>query len=124
MPGKGKPFKPGQSGNPNGRPVGSGRPTFKGIIESLRAQNKGEWHNEELGAVLDNPYDQAALQLISAVQNGEPWAIKDFMDRGLGKAPLAVEISGPEGGPIEHDIGEDLKSFLDSAAKRAPKKKA
>jgi len=84
-------FKKGNPGGP-GRPKGSGRPTFQGIINRLKERNELEWQNDELGIILDDPYQQAMLQLVSAIQNGESWAIKDFMDRGIGKPAIPLEI--------------------------------
>lgn len=37
-------------------------------------------------------------------------AIKEVLDRAYGKSPMAVEHSGPDGGPVKHthDISDEL----------------
>ena len=45
-----------------------------------------------------------ARKLVESAQDGEPWAIKEIMDRVDGKAIQATEISGTD--------GEDLKMVI------------
>ena len=40
-------------------------------------------------------------KLVKAAENGEPWAVKEIMDRVDGKAVQATEISGVDGEAIE-----------------------
>lgn len=42
-----------------------------------------------------------ADKLVDAAEQGEPWAIKEVIDRVDGKAVQATEISGADGGEIE-----------------------
>jgi hypothetical protein len=42
-----------------------------------------------------------AQKLVDAAEQGEPWAIKEVIDRVDGKAVQATEISGADGGEIE-----------------------
>lgn len=42
-----------------------------------------------------------ADKLVAAAEQGEPWAVKEIMDRVDGKAVQATEISGVDGGEIE-----------------------
>jgi hypothetical protein len=42
-----------------------------------------------------------AEKLVDAAEQGEPWAIKEVIDRVDGKAVQATEISGADGGEIE-----------------------
>ena len=39
--------------------------------------------------------------LVDAAQDGEPWAVKEIMDRVDGKAVQATEISGADGEAME-----------------------
>lgn len=41
-----------------------------------------------------------AEELVTQAENGEPWAIKEIMDRVDGKAIQAQEISGADGAPL------------------------
>ena len=42
----------------------------------------------------------AAEKLLDKAADGEPWAIREIGDRLDGKAPQALEHSGPGGGPV------------------------
>lgn len=42
-----------------------------------------------------------AEKLVTAAEQGEPWAVKEIMDRVDGKAVQATEISGVDGEAIE-----------------------
>jgi len=42
-----------------------------------------------------------AQKLVDAAEQGEPWAIKEVIDRVDGKAVQATEISGVDGGILE-----------------------
>ena len=42
-----------------------------------------------------------ARKLVEAAQEGEPWAVKEIMDRVDGKAIQVTEMSGLDGGAIE-----------------------
>jgi hypothetical protein len=42
-----------------------------------------------------------AQKLVDAAEQGEPWAIKEVIDRVDGKAVQATEISGADGNAIE-----------------------
>ncbi len=80
--GPGKPFTPGQSGNPGGIP--------KGMAE-LRE--------------LARTYTQEAiLRLVDWMQSdnpkASPMATGMLLDRGWGKPVAAVELSGPGGAPL------------------------
>lgn len=90
----------GQSANPKGRPKGTGHPTFRGLIEKLKEEhpNMVEWQHPDFGESLSDPFCMASIQTIAAAQNGEPWAIKEILDRGFGKAhqSLAVEHDGSQ----------------------------
>jgi hypothetical protein len=67
-------WKPGQSGNPRGRP--SEKP-FKEALARLRAERKR----------ID---DEIVEVLASRALNGDMSAIKEWADRGDGKVPVAI----------------------------------
>ena len=83
--GAGKPFVAGQSGNPSGRRKMPQE--FRDIVTkySIPAIMK-------IIEVMNDPETSAKDQLTSAGM---------ILDRALGKAIQATEISGPEGNPIE-----------------------
>jgi hypothetical protein len=85
-----KPFKPGQSGNPNGRPKGTlNRSTiFKrwGELE-INTVNPITGKKEKLS--ID---DTLALNLIKAGQEGNVQAIKEYLDCRFGKIKDSIEL--------------------------------
>ena len=78
----GRPFKPGQSGNP------SGRPKVEGFIREL-AQRHGP---------------EALQTLVELLRSGkEPirlGAAEALLNRGYGRPAQAVELAGPDGGSL------------------------
>ena len=81
----GTPFKPGQSGNPNGRPKSK---PFKEAIQRALAEAGDD--KASLQAV--------ATALVGKAMLGDVPAIKEIADRLDGKVPQAV-IGGEEGDP-------------------------
>jgi hypothetical protein len=79
MPGKGRPFVKGQSGNPKGRPRG------REITDALRAE------------LTDKDRQQLARKIIGLALAGNIPAIAFLADRLEGKPVQALEHSGPEG---------------------------
>jgi hypothetical protein len=84
-------FKKGQSGNPAGGKPGPRRPTFKTILESLPKSLK-EFQHPDYGIL--NPYQLAVAMLVEAAGNGESWAIKELLDRQLGRPHQSVTVDG------------------------------
>lgn len=112
-------WKPGQSGNPAGRPVGLGKAIRKALgdgselVEILLSIARGE---------------QTAKSTASGVQiEAEPptrlerlAAIKLLLEHGWGKPATKVEVSGPDGGAIpvgRFDLGAMGAQDLDSLEK-------
>jgi hypothetical protein len=91
----GKGWVQGKSGNPGGRPKGYG--------EYIRAQcgHDGKLLSDILIALVKND-EQFLGQRGYEIPNVKELliAIEMLFDRGYGKAPQQLEISGPEGGPV------------------------
>lgn len=81
----GRPFQPGQSGNPNGRP--KTKPFRDAILRALEAAG-------DEAALLD----AVATALVVKASSGDVQAIKELADRMDGKVPQAV-IGGDEDDP-------------------------
>ena len=94
----GVPFKPGQSGNPNGRPKEP-----KEFKELAKARSL-----DALKVVIDimNNYEAKHSDRIKAAEM--------IIDRAYGKAIQATEISGPEGAPIEIATPEERRQRIES----------
>lgn len=82
-------FKPGQSGNPGGRP--KSKPFKEALMIEALAAERGEKCFAKKGSLRWN-----ARQLLNL---GEVPAIKEIADRLDGK--VTQGISGPDGGPIQ-----------------------
>lgn len=78
-------FKPGQSGNPGGRPVG----TFK---LALKAQEFGQ---EALDFIVEVMRDE------TEEKKNRMYAASEILDRGFGKPKQTSEVTGVEGGPFK-----------------------
>jgi len=82
------------------------------IAESLKGnQNarKGKLFADQLRKVLVQndafKLRQVTEKLVDAAVEGEPWAVKEVIDRMDGKAVQATEISGPDGAEFVKGIG-------------------
>lgn len=98
----GKGFKPGQSGNPKGRP--------KGIAATVREQCGG---SPELlvGMLLTEAREAKTSRDRTA-------AIRALIEHGWGKAPTFASIEGAD--PLELDeVAEEIRSLADELRKRA-----
>lgn len=84
-------FKPGQSGNPGGRP--KDRP----LTDALRRALALEIADKRKGKT---KADQIAVALVNKAAEGDVPAYREIADRVEGKVPQAQEISGADGGPI------------------------
>jgi hypothetical protein len=82
------PFKPGQVTNPNG--ARKERKFFQALLIALNAEGP------------DIRLRRIAEQLVKAAEKGEPWAIRELMDRIDGKVPQATILQGDEETPIRY----------------------
>ena len=87
-------WKPGQSGNPNGRP-----PRGETLSELLRVKLREQ--NVNVNGAKVEAKEAIILQLIKLAVSGDLRAIQYIMDRIDGKPLQPSEVSGPEGGPVE-----------------------
>jgi hypothetical protein len=77
-----KPFKPGQSGNPGGRP------------KNDRAKDIAQ-------AIFENDAEAIYTAFARALRNGGAYAFSVLADRAYGKIKETREITGAEGAPLE-----------------------
>jgi len=99
-------FKPGQSGNPEGRPRGT-----KEFAELIAKETRG-------GAELVE-YALAVLRSKSA-KAPKVWAVEYLTERMLGKAPQTIELSGndPAKEMLEIDYTEAELLAMEEQAKQ------
>lgn len=90
---RGRPFKPGQSGNPNGRP--------KLSDDQLAARRQAQ-------AILDAHTPAAAWAAVDLITHSDPKAraagIANILDRSGLKGVDRLELTGANGGPVEFDL--------------------
>ena len=82
------PWKPGESGNPGGRPKGTG--SITSYLRRLLKEKKGDKEIAELLA-------QKAVQLAG---KGEFRFLKEILERTDGKVPDKHEVTGGGGAPV------------------------
>ncbi len=87
-----KPFQPGQSGNPGGRP--KKKPITEAILEILASE---QGTSKKTGAQI------LAQVLFREGIKGRVPAIIELIDRSEGKATTVVHLAGEGGGPILHE---------------------
>jgi hypothetical protein len=97
-------WKPGQSGNPSGRPRKLPITDRYGVIAELpvpdyllTALKLSEAERREIKTY----GDALALNQFRAAIKGKTEAAREIADRLEGRARQAVEVSGPEGKPID-----------------------
>lgn len=87
-----KPFKPGESGNPSGRPVGSrNRSTIARKWLELLGKHKNPLTEEETEITEE---DLITLAQIKKAREGDTKAYQALMDSGYGAPKQPVEHSG------------------------------
>jgi hypothetical protein len=79
----------GQTGNPNGRPP------MLPDIKKVMAEALGAERNGKSGAQI------LITKLFTLAQKGNVKAAEMLLDRGYGKAVQAMQLSGPDGGPLK-----------------------
>ena len=86
---RGRPFPPGVSGNPNGRP-----PKGYSITEMMKEM------------LANKPEVKAAIgaQIAAKAMEGDATAVKLLWNYMDGMPSQGVELSGPDGGPIDANL--------------------
>ncbi len=107
-------FKPGQSGNPNGRPPGA-----VSIVAIIRRMLDEECEDKATGTRRKVAEVIADRLIGKAIDKNDLRALQDIIDRVDGKATQRTEVSGPDGQPIEiNSARAELESRLDGIASR------
>jgi len=88
-------WKPGQSGNPNGRP-----PRGETLTDILRVKLRELTVKGKNGKRIEAK-EAIMITLLNLAMSGDLRAIQYVMDRVDGKPVQPQEVSGPEGGPVE-----------------------
>jgi hypothetical protein len=82
------PFQPGQVTNPNG--ARKERKFYQMLLVALNSEGP------------DIRLRRVAEQLVTAAEKGEPWAIRELMDRIDGKVPQATILQGDAEQPVRY----------------------
>lgn len=92
-------WKPGQSGNPAGKPKGTEHSStrLRRLLDAVQKAKHPVTKQEEEFTTLE--LMDAAL--IARAMKGDVQAYKEILDRFEGKVPTKNEHSGPGGGPIQ-----------------------
>lgn len=88
-------FQKGISGNPGGRPLKGN--TMVDIFEGILDGREEEFP--------DTPKKQTCKQLLTAMRNGEAWAIREILHMTMGLPIAKTILSGPDEGPVRLIIG-------------------
>ena len=98
-------FKPGQSGNYNGRPIES---TEKKLIRKANKQFIAEYLESLTQALVD-----ISPVLIAKAIDGDMMAIKEVNDRAIGKALQKSEVK-QEITLVDEEVKEKINNALDN----------
>lgn len=100
------PWKPGESGNPSGRPK---RRPITDLYEKQLDQRLPEPLRLKLGLQEGATYGHAlAFRQVQMAIMGETPAAREITDRIEGKSVARMEHGGPDGAPIAVDIAGTL----------------
>jgi len=102
-----KPAKQGEVRNPTGR--GKGALDYKtrvtmaiDVLAQKYVADYNSKHKKQIKIEDVDIFGDIFQQAINKARNGDMKAIIDFFDRLYGKAKTHVEVSGVDGGPIQH----------------------
>ena len=99
--GPGRPFKPGQSGNPGGK---IRTPEARNALMDMRQMARG-YSEEALGKLVQlmRGVVKVGRKSIPVPIHAQGWAAAEIINRGWGRAPQGLEVTGANGGPIEFE---------------------
>jgi hypothetical protein len=114
-------WKPGISGNPNGRPRKSECVTslLRELLENDPVEVIKMWNEGEVTGAM-----QTAKALFAKMSKGDMTAIREALDRVEGKVPQGMRFGSEQGGPLsftlefENAAREKLRTELDRIAER------
>lgn len=86
-------FKPGQSGNPKGRPKGTKH--FSTVVDEFIKKEK-----QRTGKTTSEVWEELIGKQFSEANKGNFQFFKDLMDRYYGKPKESVEVTGDAENPI------------------------
>ena len=105
-----RPFKPGQSGNPSGRPR---RKPLAEEYERLLGMRMPDQLCAKVGLPKGASYARGlAKALVDRAIKGDTAAAREITDRIEGKAVARLEHTGAEGTPVELDDLDELRARL------------
>ena len=118
-----KPFQPGESGNPEGKPKGIlNYKTRVGMAIEIMANKYLKDYNKKhkVKITLDEVdiLGDIFMQALNKARNGDTKSIIDLFDRLYGKAMQSIELTGKDGKAIEYELQvnegiEKLRKFQD-----------
>ena len=99
--GPGRPFKPGQSGNPGGK---IRTPETRKALMDMRQLARG-YSEEALVKLVQlmRGVVKVGRKSIPVPIHTQGWAAAEIINRGWGRAPQGLEVTGANGGPIEFE---------------------
>jgi hypothetical protein len=103
QPRRGRPFAPGESGNPGGRPR-----KLTELREAAQAHSGAAIAT--LAEIMANRRAPARDRIAAA---------RELLDRGFGRAPTSIELSGPNGEPLDLTGEDKLLATLRQLAEAA-----
>ena len=116
-------FRPGQSGNPNGRPKKAD--TFSDIARTLLSAKEihieysypkaGKLINSKLNITSDNTINHSLVAaLVKEGMDGNVNAIKELIDRTEGRALQMVNLGGQKDDPMDVYTDEEKAAMADA----------
>lgn len=101
-------FKPGQSGNPGGRPK---KLAITDLLKEQLDKPIPEAMKAKLPPIFSEVYgdsptfaDMIAFKLVAMSAKGDMFAMKELLDRVEGKVAQTQKLEGPDGGPVQFMI--------------------
>ncbi len=76
------------------------------------------WRAALAETVTEADVGEVIAQLLKKAKAGQPWAVKEFLDRTLGKADQRLEVTGEGDGPVASEITLKLR-FADRSLVQA-----
>lgn len=121
-----KPFQPGQSGNPSGRPKLTEdeifmRDNFKKSFAMLGTKSISEIEELAKDKTQPAPIAMAAKALSWAFKSGNPSMYREIWDRTIGKVPQPIDLQGDiQLRPYKEMSDEDLERRIKDLERGTP----